>query len=166
MIEIWKDIKECAGKYQVSNIGRVKSLNRGNPIIMRPVVSRKGYARLCFGADYKTKNVMIHRLVALYFCGGYSPNKEINHKDCDKLNNNFNNLEWVSRRENTNYSKKMGLYLKGDKHPRSKLTEQQVLRLRKLRKEMHTSFKELANYFGISVYTAAEICQRRTWRHI
>lgn len=115
-MEIWKDIKGYEGKYQVSNLGRVKSLIEwhGNCHLDKWVKKEKiitptnnGYGYLIIGLANrgKRKNFYIHRLVAEAFI----PNPEnlpvINHKDYNKQNNNVNNLEWMTQKENTNYSK-------------------------------------------------------------
>ena len=110
MEEIWKDIKGYEGLYQVSNLGRVKSLKNSSGKSRERIktlrVSNRGYylVNLCKNRYYETKSV--HRLVAEAFI----PNPEnlpvINHKDENQLNNNFDNLEWCSQKYNLNYSAK------------------------------------------------------------
>ena len=114
MIELWKDIKDYEGFYQVSNLGRVKSLSRsiydsrGYMIyrkgkIKKPSFDKNGYPQigLCKNGTVITRK--IHRLVAEAFIPNPENKPEINHKDEDKLNNCVDNLEWVTEKENVNY---------------------------------------------------------------
>jgi len=107
MQEIWKDIPEYEGYYQVSNLGRVKSLQRFGvraDRIKKPVIAGKGYLRTKLSINGKYKNILIHQLVAMAFLG-HKPNGwkiVIDHIDFDKTNNNVNNLRIVSHYENNN----------------------------------------------------------------
>lgn len=101
--EIWKDIKGYVGLYQISNLGRVKSLKRitvdGKTIkerILKPGTDKPGYEFIILRKNNKSHNLMIHRLVAEAFIE--NPNKYscVNHKDGNKLNNNVSNLEWCT----------------------------------------------------------------------
>ena len=117
--EIWKDIKGFEGRYQVSNMGRVRSLDMvlegknwqsSDPFeyqrsgkVLKPMKQRNGYYRVCLRHNSKAKYFIIHRLVALAFIP--NPNKLpcINHKDEDKANNVVSNLEWCTHKYNSNY---------------------------------------------------------------
>ena len=95
MDEIWKDIKGFEGLYQVSNLGRVKSLRKG--IIMKPDKHRGGYLYYILRRTER-KTFKAHRLVAdAFVC---RPRLEVNHKDGDKKNNRADNLEMVTHKEN------------------------------------------------------------------
>lgn len=111
--EIWKDVKGYEGLYQVSNAGRVKSIDR--------LVSQQGRARLYRGtimAQYKNKNgycairlsrnnnkkgFLVHRLVAEAFIQNHMNLPFVNHKDEKQSNNNVENLEWCTPTYNVNY---------------------------------------------------------------
>ena len=101
MIEIWKDIKGYEGLYQVNNLGNVKSLVSNK--ILKPMISNSGYFRVDLFKKHNRNQFSIHRLVALHFIIKPSDKDHVNHKDEDKLNNNVENLEWVTHEENCNY---------------------------------------------------------------
>jgi len=115
MAEVWKDVKGYEGLYQVSNLGRVKSLERTvtakngskrtiRQRILKPKTERNGYLRviLCKG-NGKKKTLKVHRLV----CEAFHENPEnkpcVNHIDENKANNTASNLEWCSYKENNNH---------------------------------------------------------------
>lgn len=116
--EIWKDIEGFKGIYQVSNIGRVRSLDRiivrknGTKYLMKgklmnpsPNKTRRGYLRVAlYYGQKRCKHIEVHRLVALHFCDGYKKGLVVNHKDEDKTNNRADNLEWCTYKYNLNYS--------------------------------------------------------------
>lgn len=120
MEEIWKDVQGYEGLYQISNFGKVKSLSRlrhcKNGAIKRyseknliGVINNLGY--LCYDL-YKNKkrvNFKAHRLVALHFCSGFNSKLVVNHIDGNKLNNCYENLEWISSKQNVNHAFKTGL---------------------------------------------------------
>ena len=100
MEEIWKDIEEYEGLYQVSNLGRVKSLRRN--IILRQGITN-GYKKVKLTVNSIHKDYYIHRLVANAFIQNPDNLPQVNHKDEDKANNCANNLEWCTREYNINY---------------------------------------------------------------
>ena len=121
MKEIWKDIKGYEGLYQVSNLGRIKTLekdaicNNNNGVtrkvkekILHPSISNKGYMHITLRNGNIKCTKRVHRLVAEAFIP--NPNKYpiINHKDCDKTNNCIDNLEWCTYQYNNQYTFKMG----------------------------------------------------------
>lgn len=108
MQEIWKDIKGYEGKYQVSNYGRVKSLNyrhTGKEKLLKPTLQPDGYLHVSLCKPLK--RFSIHRLVA----NAFIPNPEnlpcVNHKDENKHNNNVCNLEWCTHKYNNEYGTRL-----------------------------------------------------------
>ena len=104
--EIWKDIKGYEGKYKVSNMGRVKSLNynkTGKEGILKPKKDRYGYLQVHLSKDRKAKMYLVHRLVASAFLENPMGYTEVNHKDENKQNNYIENLEWCDRSHNINH---------------------------------------------------------------
>ena len=107
MIEIWKDIEPYKNIYQVSNLGRIKSLLYNKEKILKTRVQPRGYELV----NLKGKTFKVHRLVAEAFVLNNNNYNEVNHKDENKLNNYANNLEWCNRKYNCNYGslpKKVG----------------------------------------------------------
>ena len=105
MQEIWKDIEGYEGLYQVSNLGRIKSLNylnTGITKIMKQNLSGN-YATIGLCKKGKVKTRYIHRLVAETFIPNTDNYLEVNHKDENKQNNRVDNLEWCTRKYNINY---------------------------------------------------------------
>ena len=114
--EIWKDIEGYEGLYQVSNMGRVKSLkrtvrcDRGYRIVPERILkgrkNRVGYLQVQLCKDGKVKKCYVHRLVATVFCENPEGYTEVNHIDENKQNNNSQNLEWCSHSYNNRYNDK------------------------------------------------------------
>ena len=110
-MEIWKDIPCYEGKYQISNKGRVKSLprnerfcKRSEEIILKTFVCGSGYHEVLLYKNRKRKPMLIHRMVAEAFVLNPTGKGEVNHKDGDKFNNEYTNLEWVTPKENIRHS--------------------------------------------------------------
>lgn len=115
-IENWRDVKGYEGFYQVSNLGRVKSLDRVVKDInkdrtqlikgkmLKPADNGNGYLIVSLRKDNKRKNHYIHRLVGEAFLNDYLSILTINHKDFNRKNNNVSNLEVCTIQENLKYS--------------------------------------------------------------
>lgn len=119
--EIWKDVKGYEGKYQVSNLGRVRSLDRirwngrGYCKVKGKLISQTirydkkrkcyTYAYVSFHTEHgvSSKKISVHRLVAEAFIPNPNDLPFVNHKDENKLNNNVNNLEWCTCEYNNKY---------------------------------------------------------------
>lgn len=113
MQEIWKDVKCYEGYYQVSNLGRIRSLNRKvfkskhqielKGKILNLTQNNSGYFGVNLCVNNKRKKFLIHRLVAISFIPNPNNFDCINHKDEDKSNNCIDNLEWCNHKYNNNY---------------------------------------------------------------
>lgn len=112
MSEVWKPIEGTSGRYEVSNTGKVRSLNYGNrneAKELKPKTDRYGYKSVHFKINGKRKDVTVHRLVAHAFLPNPEKMPAVNHKDTDKTNNDVENLEWVTNKENSQHALKNGL---------------------------------------------------------
>lgn len=126
MEEIWIDIKGYEGLYQVSNLGRVRSLTRIiydekndrkyllNGKILNQFDNGRGYMTVHLRKKNRRCVKYVHRLVAEAFLNNYNENKTINHRDFNTKNNNVNNLECCSLKENINYSRIHNRYKKSN----------------------------------------------------
>lgn len=119
----WKKINGFED-YEISSCGLVKSVNRFVPVkkkngkyklkhiserILKPAISGTGYEFVCLRKNGRHHNKRIHQLVAEHFCTGYKKGLVVHHKDHDKCNNHFENLEYVSKQKNTrNYYRFIG----------------------------------------------------------
>ena len=133
LIEIWKDIKDYKGLYQVSNMGNVRSLDR-------IILCKNGSTRKCIGkllkhnigtngyyyvilSNINTKTAYIHRLVATTFINNINNLSDVDHINEDKLDNRSENLQWLSHFDNSSKSNK-GIYRRSSaalsKNPRAK----------------------------------------------
>lgn len=114
MNEEWRDVvgydDMYKGMYQVSNMGRVRSLDRIDSVgkrqhgrILKAHPNSRGYMQVYLMKNGNGNSITVHRLVATAFIDNLDNKPYINHKDEDQHNNNVNNLEWVTAKENVNY---------------------------------------------------------------
>lgn len=103
--EIWKDIIGYEGLYQVSNLGRVKSLSNNfsrKEKILKNHKNSGGYLRVVLNKNRKAKRYYIHRLVSEYFIDNPNNLPQIDHINTDRTDNRVENLRWVTHKENMN----------------------------------------------------------------
>lgn len=124
--EIWQSILGYEGFYEVSNMGRFKSLARSGvrmvggkmrpytqlEFIRKPTYTRQGYERVTLSIDDKPKTFFAHVIVAKTFIPNPENKPEVNHIDGNKINNHVSNLEWCTRLENVRHAIETGLYAK------------------------------------------------------
>jgi hypothetical protein len=104
MIEVWKPIPGFESCGFVSSLGRIRSASGKD---RKTSVATNGYERV--GLHGGKVTVLVHRLVAQAFCDGHSDELSVNHKDGNKLNNCFDNLEWATHSENIKHAFRTGL---------------------------------------------------------
>lgn len=105
MHELWKDIEGYEGLYQVSTWGRIRSLYKGRIKILKPDVNEKGYLKVKLFAEGKGKNFRVNRLVASAFIPNLYDLPQVNHKDGNKQNNSYTNLEWTTDEINKKHAR-------------------------------------------------------------
>ena len=108
MKEEWKDVKGYEGRYQISNYGNVASINYNHTNtrkILKSTITTHGYYCVDLYANKKHHWTHVHRLVAKEFVKNPNPDKYyvVNHKDENKKNNVWTNLEWCTMEHNTNW---------------------------------------------------------------
>ena len=103
--------------YTIDEFGNVRNIKTQK--YLKGALNGKGYLRVELHNNKKIKKFFIHRLVAEYFISNPLNKEQVNHKDGNKLNNNVENLEWVTNQENSNHAWKYGLKVgcKGEKNP-------------------------------------------------
>lgn len=138
--EVWKDCKHYEGLYQVSNYGRVRSVERTITDVCGRTRTLKGcyiyqftrndgYLTVNLSKFGRHKTELVHRLVAMAFIPNPDNKPQVNHKDEDKQNNYVENLEWATEKENINYGTRIerrtntvinNEIMKGGNHPLAK----------------------------------------------
>jgi hypothetical protein len=185
MSEIWKDAVGHEGFYQVSNLGRVKGVTRqiwvkpstispnGHHItvrekILKPTIykgDRGGfYTRVTLWDHHVARQVGIHVLVCEAFQGARPEGYYCCHKDDDGLNNSNENLYWGTPTQNYADMRNRGRNTCGSKTPWSKLTEADVVQIRKLAGSM--TQREIGEKFGVKQPRVSRILSGEQWRHV
>ena len=150
MMMLWKPIPGFEDYGFVSSTGIVK---RKDGLIRKSNVGNTGYLRV--GLNSGKETLTVHRLVALAFVDGYKDGLVVNHKDGNKLNNNIDNLEWVTQSENALH----GFHVLNRKHPRGNMIlDDDTFNLILERMENGEKQAHLAKEYGVS---PAAICKRK-----
>ena len=171
--EEWRAVPGYYGLYEVSSLGRVKSLARkregdGKLIPERIIEGNTSlpYKRCFLSKDGKTKTYYIHRLVAFAFLGNYTEDGlEVAHNNGNPLDNRVENLRWTTSKDNAADKVKHGTINKGVRHGCAKLTEMDVKVARFLRSEGFT-LQAIADKLNISNSHTYQIVSGSRWSHI
>lgn len=178
--EEWKEIPGYEGYYEVSNMGRVRSMTRTtihtdcrckNTVVriwqgrlMTPTNFKGHYLGVALYKHNIGKRWMIHALVLMAFSGPCPNKMQACHNDGNKFNNRLENLRWDTLAANNVDKKRHGKLKRGHAVYGSKLTEENVKYIRRMKKRLTT--QELANKFLVSIQTIYAIHDRKTWTHI
>jgi len=174
-IEIWKDVVSYESLYQVSNTGKVRSVDKytSNRFATRfwpgkelkPKKNKFGYIVYTLSKNGKANTFFIHRLVMEAF-EGPANGKFVNHIDGDKSNNSICNLEWVTTSENHAHAYKTGLRvgnsIKGSQSPKAKLDETKVREI----KHSSISVRVLAEKYRVHHSIIQGIKSGKRWSHV
>lgn len=176
LTETWKDIPNFGGSYQVSNMGRVRSVDRVIAVkdgrmrkhkgrVLKPHLNNGGYELHKLSNDGRGITKTVHRLVLETFKPHVNMNDlQVNHIDGNKSNNHLTNLEWVTARDNILHAHDLGLIKnRGEDSPRAKLSKADVLEIlqRLDAGEMH---KDIGLDYGVSRRCITDINTGRRWR--
>jgi len=178
--EIFKDVTGFEGLYQVSNMGRVRSLDRLTECKNGKIVPKKGkflksdisgghYGRVTLRDKDVSKRDFVHRLVAFEFLGNpfkgdvlLKGKTEVNHKDGNTFNNALTNLEWVTKSENMLHARENGFTAHGAINGRAILDERDVSVIRRLYDKGVTQ-QVLSEAYGVSRANIGDVVNFKTW---
>lgn len=167
--EIWRDVEDFVGIYQVSNYSRLKSFHKGLEKILYPNNTKIGYTSCWLKYQEKENRIFFHRLVAKTFLPNPKNKPQVNHKDGNKKNNCVWNLEWATASENITHAFQTGLRkpnvgLKGADNGHASFTNEQAAFIKKVYKPRDKNFgcHALARSFDVSPTTIQSIVHGKT----
>jgi hypothetical protein len=166
-VEEFLDIPGYEGMYQVSDLGRIKNIMSNNSKkgkTLKPEIAKKGYLKVTLYKNKTRKHFQIHRLVATVFIPNPENKPQVNHKNGIKDDNIESNIEWSTESENVRHAFDNGLNyaLKGEKNGYSKLSNEDVLKIRSSSKTGVYLSKE----FKVSCAHISRIRLNQVWNHV
>lgn len=166
--EIWKDINNYDGLYQISNYGRVKSLATRFKIdkVLKSKQTKIKYLSVVLCKDKHQNRKYIHRLVAQAFIPNPDNLPQVNHKDGDKTNNHYKNLEWCTPHENMLHAYKNNLKGNGEKMFNAKLNNINVIEIREKYNTKQYTQQQLANNYNVSRQLVGMVIRGEIWKHL
>ena len=177
MIEIFKEVTIGGLDYKISNFGNI--IGEKGKIKQR--LNKDGYLVVTLGSSKNNTRTsyFVHKLVALYFVNNDDTDKkvEVNHKDCNRANPRYDNLEWISHIDNIRYSSNKGHYKsskEGLKNGRCTYTKEQVIKIRELYKIGYSIMDIIKQIFPDYDYkqrklkwnTVKDICTYKSFKNI
>lgn len=177
-LEEWRDIPGYENRYQASNYGRIKALKRTRvqpkygatcyyqEKILKLLFTEKNYYQITLWDGLRRKTHRVNRIIAITWIPNNECLPQVNHKDGNKLNNFFKNLEWCTQDYNNKHARINHLNNNfGSGHHTSKITDEDVLEIRRM-KSPNNTFKEVGDIFGITPQQAFRIVNKINWKHI
>lgn len=184
--EIWKPVPvpPFDGAYEVSSLGRIRSLDRdverkdGKPLrvrgrVLSPGANSRGYLRVTLSMNGHSEWFHLHSLIAMTFLpkpprkvGSRGNEFVVNHISGVKTDNSVENLEYITSLENIAHARENGLLsVKGTLNNKAKLTDSDVRAIRKMYAEGMTQV-QLAEIYGVYQTTISLIVRRKGWAHV
>lgn len=164
MNEDWKDIVGYEGRYQISNFGRVKSLNSGRMIYLE--LNPQGYQVVMLHKSGTRRKHPVHRLVAEAFIANPNHYRVVHHKDSNRSNNLVGNLEWCTQSMNVKYAYASGRMIPhcpfGEKAKNAKLRNIDVVEIKKMIAEGILT-GVIAKKYGVCKQTIRLIKNNKRW---
>lgn len=171
--EEWRDVPGYEGFYQVSNLGRVRSVDRvvvygryhrgqtkiHHGKICIPALNTNGHLNAHLSRLGSIKTCQVHCLVALAFHGSRPPRSHVHHLDENPLNNRAGNLVYLLKGVHRS------LHSTGEENPRAKLTDEQVGEIRQLAAN-GLAYPAIASRFGVSKSLVGQIARNEIWSHL
>lgn len=171
-MEIWKPISSLNNLYEASNLGRIRSAGqRNNGKVLREYIkcpSNINYNFVEVHIDGKKWAKKVHRLVAEVFCENPENYPIVMHLDNDRRNNRADNLQWGTLKMNSQQMIKEGRgnKSKGSDHYFSKLTEDQVVEIRRKYIPRKYTLQQLAKEYNVSFSLIGHVVKNRNWTHV
>lgn len=182
MTEVWRAISGFEGSHEVSNMGRVRTIEREwigvtptghaarrkvKPRVVKQRISENGYMRAALCVDGKAHSVLTHRLVATAFVPAEYERAQVNHKNGDKTDNRVENLEWSNGSHNQLHAIETGLVRvrRGTERGMAKLTDDKVREIRRLIAAGMVQ-RRIAEQFGVAPCKITMIKQGAAWSHV
>lgn len=168
MEEVWENIKGYEEIYQVSNTGKIKRLKSKSIAQEDRIIANKtkknGYKFVCLSLKNIQKYYHVHRLVAETFISNPENKKYVNHIDCNKSNNNVENLEWVTAKENNEHARKNIIFNFNNKTGIENKATKQIAQ-----KDLNGNYlyfwdsvKSISNYYNIAETAIGKACRKRS----
>lgn len=175
--EVWLPINGFEGLYEVSSMGRIKSVSKikgantgyyiSSELLLRNRNLSKGYKGVVLYKNKKRKAFKTHRLVAEHFLNKDCDRNQVNHIDGDKANNRLSNLEWVTNKENMTHSWREGLRdYKGEKSPFAKITEEQAIKISNFKPKKFGDLAKFLRSVGVSYSIGCGVYYGYSWKHL
>ena len=158
--------------YFITKGGLVFSSKKTKIRNITPTDNMRGYLGVpLYSPLHKTKTGIakryyVHRLVAITFIPNPENKPCVNHINNNRKDNRVENLEWVTHRENTMHSQKCKTFPVGERVYMAKLTEKEVLEMRRIHRETHITHEQLGKMYGISRRVAGDVVNMKSWKHV
>lgn len=169
--ERWLPVVGYEGLYEVSDLGRVRGLDRvvnarkWRGAVMNPSKVERGCFKVALSSGGRKTRFYVHRLVLTAFCRQPKSGEHANHIDFNPSNNRLDNLEWATPHGNMAHSVLWGRTAHGERNNRAKLTPSAVADIR-VRFAGGERQEVLANEYGITQTNVSLVCLRKTWRRV